>query len=417
MNKKILFFSLTVLIIITFSFLAFDPPEVVIIGPEFHEQEYFIEELNIIADELGIKIKYESVADVETFIIDNPSSSSSIAIIPNPQGVVNLAERNLIYNLDDVLVDNNSIVNLYPNHLISIVSHEDSIYGGWTRLFPNSLIWYDISKFEQHNVKFDSFETLLKGTKKIADKGISPWCANSESSASTGWVQTNWMEDVLLTKYGPEVYDEWSKLKINASNIKIFLSIKHIEDFIFYDNHIYNGPGSIINKEFRNLPKVLLDDSTECFMSWSGHYFRYYIPEDYQYLKDFAVTNVPKINFQNSVVGIGDNIVLIKDNELSKEVISKILSKNFGETWSSYKDTEFISANQNFNKQIINNELTKYEYSIVHDALQKDLFRYDASEIMARPIGSNLLWELFKEYIREGPQNLVKLLNELDREI
>ena len=417
MNKKIIFFSLTVLITTVFSLFANDPPEVVIIGPEFHEQQYFVEELNIIANELGIKIKYEPVSDAETFIIDNPNSSSSIAIIPNPQGVVNLAERKLIYSLDDVLVDNNSIFNLYPDHLISIVSHEDSIYGGWTRLFPNSLIWYDISKFEQHNVTFDSFETLLKDTKKIADKGISPWCANSESSASTGWIQTNWMEDVLLTKYGPKVYDKWSKLQINASNVKIFLSIKHIEDFIFYDNHIYNGPGSIINKEFRNLPKVLLDDSTECFMSWSGHYFRYFIPEDYQYLKDFAVTNVPKINFENSVVGIGDNIVLTKDNELSKKVISKILSKNFGEIWSSYQDTEFISANQNFNQQIINNELTKYEYSIVHDALQKDLFRYDASEIMARSIGSNLLWELFEEYIREGPQNLVKLLNQLDKEV
>jgi alpha-glucoside transport system substrate-binding protein len=417
LNKKIIFFSLTVLITTIFSLFANDPPEVVIIGPEFHEQQYFVEELDLIANELGIKIKYEPVSDAETFIIDNPNSSSSIAIIPNPQGVVNLAERKLIYSLDDVLVDNNSIFNLYPNHLISIVSHEDSIYGGWTRLFPNSLIWYDISKFEQHNVKFDSFETLLEGTKKIADNGTSPWCANSESAASTGWVQTNWMEDVLLTKYGPKVYDEWSKLKINASNVKIFLSIKHIEDFIFYDNHIYNGPGSITDKEFRNLPKVLLDDSTECFMSWSGHYFRYYIPEDYQYLRDFAVTNVPKINFENSVVGIGDNIVLTKDNELSKIVISKILSKNFGEIWSSYQDTEFISANQNFNKQIINNELTKFEYSIVHDALQKDLFRYDASEIMARSIGSNLLWELFREYISEGPQNLVKLLNQLDREI
>ena len=417
MNKKIIFFSLTVLITTVFSLFANDPPEVVIIGPEFHEQQYFVEELNIIADELGIKIKYEKVLDAETFIIDNPNSSSSIAIIPNPQGVVNLAERKLIYSLDDVLVDNNSIFNLYPNHLSSIVSHEDSIYGGWTRLFPNSLIWYDISKFEQHNVKFDSFETLLEGTKEIPDNGTSPWCANSESAASTGWVQTNWMEDVLLTKYGPKVYDEWSKLKINASNVKIFLSIKHIEDFIFYDNHIYNGPGSITDKEFRNLPKVLLDDTTECFMSWSGHYFRYYIPEDYQYLKDFAVTNVPKINFENSVVGIGDNIVLTKDNELSKKVISKILSKNFGEIWSSYQDTEFISANQNFNQQIINNELTKYEYSIVHDALQKDLFRYDASEIMARSIGSNLLWELFEEYIREGPQNLVKLLNQLDKEV
>ena len=417
MNKKIIFFSLTVLITTIFSLFANDPPEVVIIGPEFHEQQYFVEELNIIANELGLKIKYEPVSDAETFIIDNPNSSSSIAIIPNPQGVVNLAERKLIYNLDDVLVDNNSIFNLYPNHLVSIVSHEDSIYGGWTRLFPNSLIWYDISKFEQHNVNFDNFETLLEGTKKIADNGTSPWCANSESAASTGWVQTNWMEDVLLTKYGPKVYDEWSKLKIDASNVKIFLSIKHMEEFIFYENHIYNGPGSIISKEFRNLPKVLLDDSIECFMSWSGHYFRYYIPEDYQYLKDYAVTNIPKINFENSVVGIGDNIVLTKDNELSKKVISKILSKNFGEIWSSYQDTEFISANQNFNKQIINNELTKFEYSIVHDALQKDLFRYDASEIMARPIGSNLLWKLFKEYIREGPQNLVKLLNELDKEI
>jgi len=417
LNKKIIFFSLTVLITFAFSFFAYNPPDVVIIGPEFHEQEYFIEELNIIGDELGIKIKYNSVSDPESYIIDNPNSSSSIAIIPNPQSVVNLAERKLIYSLDDVLVDNNSIFKLYPNHLISVVSHEDSIYGGWTRLFPNSLIWYDISKFEEHNIKFDSFDTLLEGTKKIADNGISPWCANSESSSSTGWVQTNWMEDVLLTKYGPKVYDEWSKLKINASNIKIFLSIKHIGDFIFYDNHIYNGPSSIINKEFRNLPKELLNDSTECFMSWSGHYFRYYIPKDYQYLRDFAVTSIPKINFENSIVGIGDNIVLTKNNELSKIVISKILSKNFGEVWSSYQDTEFISANQNFDKQKINNELTKYEYSIIHDALQKDLFRYDASEIMSRNIGSNLLWKLFQDYIRGGPQNLVKLLNEFDSEI
>ncbi len=417
MNKKIIFFSLIILVTVIFSFLAYDPPEVVIIGPEFHEQEYFIEELNIIADELGIKIKYDSVSDAETFIIDNPNSTNSIAIITNPQGVVNLAERKLIHSLDDVLVDNNSIFELYPNHLTSVVSHEGSIYSGWTRLFPNSLIWYDISKFEQYNIKFESFDTLIRDTKKIADQGISPWCAYSESAASTGWVQTNWMEDVLLTKYGPIVYDEWSKLKINASNIKIFLSIKHIEDFIFYNNHIYNSAGSIINKEFRNLPKVLLNDSTECFMSWSGHYFRYYIPEDYQYLKDFAVTSVPKINFDNSVVGIGDNIVLTKNNELSKKVISKILSKNFGEVWSSYQDTEFISANQNFDKQKINNELTKYEYSIVHDALQKDLFRYDASEMMDRRIGSNLLWKLFVDYINTGPQNLVKLLNELDRKI
>ena len=58
MSKKIIFFSLVILITITFSVIAFKPAEVVIIGPQFHEQDYFIEELEIIANELDIKIKY-----------------------------------------------------------------------------------------------------------------------------------------------------------------------------------------------------------------------------------------------------------------------------------------------------------------------------------------------------------------------
>ena len=53
----------------------------------------------------------------------------------------------------------------------------------------------------------------------------------------------------------------------------------------------------------------------------------------------------------------------------------------------------------------------------IHKALKKDLFRYDASEIMARPVGSSKLWVLFQEYIQKGPQSLVTLLNNLDKEI
>ena len=126
---------------------------------------------------------------------------------------------------------------------------------------------------------------------------------------------------------------------------------------------------------------------------------------------------MPKINFDNSIVGIGDSIVLTKSDDLSRQVISKILSKNFGQVWSTNKDSHYISANRNFDKNKIINELTLYEYTIVHDALSENLFRFDASEIMARGKGSNKLWILFKEYIKEGPQNLVKLLNSFDKNI
>ena len=344
--------------------------------------------------------------------------NASIALIPNPQGVTNLAERGYLNKLNSLIVDDSLINKIYPNHLTEIVSINSDLYAGWARLIPNSLIWYDISKIENYgDINFQDFESLISSTKKIADSGVSPWCANSESSASTGWIQTNWLEDIILSKNGPEIYDRWSQLNIQASNIKIFSSVKIIDDFIFYPNHIHNGSESILNIEFRNLPKVLLDDNNSCFLSWSGHYFRYYIPEDYTYGKDYGVIKLPKINIENSVVGIGDAVVLLKDNTISKNIISEILSSNFGEKWSSYPDTEFISANKSFNREIINNELTLYEYDIVHSALSQDLFRYDASEIMARPIGSNLLWKFFVDYIRKGTASLVELLNELDREI
>ena len=45
------------------------------------------------------------------------------------------------------------------------------------------------------------------------------------------------------------------------------------------------------------------------------------------------------------------------------------------------------------------------------------MFRYDASEIMARPIGANLLWKMLIDYIQQRPESLVRLLNELDKEI
>ena len=334
---------------ISLSLFSYNSSEVVVIGPEFHEKEFFEEELVNLSKELDIRIQYKEVQDPETYIINNPNSKISIAIIPNPQGVTNLANRGSIYSLDNLVIDDTSIRELYPSHLKDIVSYNNNIYSGWLRLLPNSLIWFDISKLNQYpDVDFTTFESLINSTKDLADKNISPWCANSESGASTGWVQTNWMEDLLLTTYGPKVYDEWSRLEIGPSNVKIYSVLKDLGNFIFYSSMIENGYQEIFNKEFRNLPRMLLDDNNDCFLSWSGHYFRYYIPEEYKYEKDFGVIKLPSVTYENSLVGIGDSLVLVENNEVSIKTMQSLLSKNFGEVWAQKNDSEFISANKNF---------------------------------------------------------------------
>ena len=92
-------------------------------------------------------------------------------------------------------------------------------YGAWLRLFPNSLIWYNIDKYEKvGSPVFSSYKEMLEFTSQIAGKNSEPWCLDIESGVATGWIATNWVEDILLNNYGPEVYDQWWKLEIQASS-------------------------------------------------------------------------------------------------------------------------------------------------------------------------------------------------------
>ena len=86
----LLFITVTLI----FSLVGFNPQEVVIGGPYFPQIEYFEEELALISKELNIKISYVPVSDIETQIIKEENSYGfDLAIIPNPQGVVNLGQR------------------------------------------------------------------------------------------------------------------------------------------------------------------------------------------------------------------------------------------------------------------------------------------------------------------------------------
>ena len=160
--------------------------------------------------------------DVEAYIIENFDSGEipDIALMPNPQGVTNLGERSIAIPINN-FVNEDYIKSIYPQHLIDITTsmQTNTNYGAWLRLFPNSLVWYNIDKYEKVGFPvFSSYKEMLEFTTQIAGKGSEPWCLDIESGVATGWIATNWVEDILLNNYGPEVYDQWWKLEIQASS-------------------------------------------------------------------------------------------------------------------------------------------------------------------------------------------------------
>ena len=212
-NKK-LFIPIFIFLTSVFSYLAYSPEEISIAGPYFPQIDYLEEELDLISKDLNVKIKYVPFSDIESEIIEgNNTEEFDLAIIPNPQGVVNLGERGHLYSVSTAL-NEQTINDNYSKHLQEITTSQmDEVnYGIFFRLIPNSLIWYDVDKYKRlGSPNFESFEEMVSFSKENSSFDNPLWCIDIESGASTGWIATNWLEDLILHEYGPDIYDDWFK--------------------------------------------------------------------------------------------------------------------------------------------------------------------------------------------------------------
>lgn len=269
LTKNTIFLIIFLVTTIIFSVIGYKPADIVIGGPNFPQLDYFSEELDIISEELGIKIQYEPFSDIETYLIDNQNNNLDIALIPNPQGVVNLGQRGIALPVNQYL-DNDFIEDNFSQHLINITTSkvDNQNYGAWFRVLPNSLVWYDSTKYENlGSPVFQSYDEMVQFTKNNSSKDNPLWCLDIESGASTGWIATNWLEDTILHKYGTAVYDDWFQQKKSSSSDEVTLSMLEIGKLIFIEDAVYGGHKRMVRKEFRNNYRNLLNEDNSCTFS------------------------------------------------------------------------------------------------------------------------------------------------------
>ena len=155
------FFLIFLVITFTFSFLGYQSSDVVIVGPTFPQEDYFIEELNIISDKTGYKISYLSLNDVVFYLHNNPDKAD-LALLTTPQSLQELGNLNIVLPVNDFYNENSK--DLYSNYLINLISSDDNSvkYGHWLRLFSNSMIWYNVDRYEElGSPKFESFDEVI----------------------------------------------------------------------------------------------------------------------------------------------------------------------------------------------------------------------------------------------------------------
>ncbi len=76
-------------------------------------------------------------------------------------------------------------------------------------------IWYNPSAFQAIGATIpQTWDDLMTLSDKIVGIGKYPWAMGMESAASSGWPGADWIAQIYINKYGPQMYDEWVAHKI-----------------------------------------------------------------------------------------------------------------------------------------------------------------------------------------------------------
>ena len=89
---------------------------------------------------------------------------------------------------------------------------DGELVGLWHGVDVKSLVWYPKQDFEEMGFAIpQTWDELIGLTDDLVARGVTPWRVGIESGSATGWVVTDWIEDIMLRTTSPENYDAWTR--------------------------------------------------------------------------------------------------------------------------------------------------------------------------------------------------------------
>jgi alpha-glucoside transport system substrate-binding protein len=356
------------------------------------EQEAFEASLAAFEEESGIDVEYTADTDFTTTVVQRVGAGDApdIGLFPQPGGLLDLSDD--ITPLDDVLDLGALEETLIPGFL-EAATQDGSVYGAPMRMAVKSIVWYPTS-FEEagYNTEPATFQELLELSEEIQADGTTPWCMGWESDQATGWVGTDWLEEMVLRVAGPEVYDQWVSHEIPFNDPQIAEALDEFAK-IAKSDLVLGGTRGVLNTNFADAMTPAFGDDPSCFLHRQGNFATGFYPDEVQSDLDGTVGTFyfPPIEggYDGSpVLGGGDLAAAFNgEDEDTQAVMEFLTSDQFGAEWAQAGG--WLSPHTTFDGSNYADDTTR---EIAQSAADADVFRFDASDLMPADVGSGSFW-------------------------
>jgi alpha-glucoside transport system substrate-binding protein len=379
------------------------------------EQAAFEDALKDFESESGIDIEYTADQDYTTTIVQkvNSGQAPDIGLFPQPGGLLDLTDDEV--PLEDV-IDVDAIEQTLIPGFLEAATKDGKVYGAPMRMAVKSIVWYPKPAYTDagYPTEVASYQDLLTLSKQIADDGTPPWCMGWESDQATGWVGTDWLEEMVLRVGGPDVYDQWVTHEIPFDDPTIVQALDEFGKIAKDPAMVLGGEKAILNTGFADAMTPAFDAKPGCFMMRQGNFATGFFPDDVQADLDGTVGTFYFPHFDGGydgdpVLGGGDlAAAFTSDDDDVKKVMEYLTSDQFGGAWAQAGG--WLSPHKTFDASQYADETTR---TIAQSAADADVFRFDGSDLMPADVGSGSFWTGMVDWISgQSSEDTLKAIDE-----
>lgn len=360
----------------------------------------------------NIKVIYAGSSEFETLINVRAEAGDppDIAAVPQPGLMKKFASEGKLAPLAPevvALIDKN-----YSPAWKDLGTYNGKVYGVYHRVNAKGWIWYNKPAFEKAGYKVPTtWDELTALTAEMEKSGTPPWCIGIESGAATGWVGTDWLENIMLRTQPVDVYDKWVShdLKFNSPEVK---AAWELMGKIWLDpKMVYGGAATIATTEFKQSAAGLFANPPQCWLHMQGSFVTGFFPDAVQ--KDLdnqvGVFAMPPINtsLPKALEVGGDQFIVFKDRpEVQKFMAFLATGSKSTATWIKAGGALFPHKDQD-----VTLYKSKIDQALVKAILEAQAARFDASDLMISA-GNIAFWKGITDWVTG--KSVDDALNEID---
>jgi len=362
----------------------------------------------------GVKVEFEGTRDLDAVLTTRVVSGNppDLALMPNPGKMAEFARQGKLVDLSDV-VDLSAMKQSYASGWLQLGSVAGKLVGIFPKASLKGLVWYVPANLRAAGLSIpSSWDALLAESKAIAAKGTAPWAIGIESGAASGWVGTDWLENIFLKTYGPTKYVDWYEGRLPWTSPEMRAVWQAWGQIVASKGMVYGGSPSVLSTNFGQAFAPLFENPPKAYFHFQATFIQSFIQKQYPRLKpgvdfDFFALPPVKPEFAKAAEIAGDLMSMFRKTPQSAALIEYLTSPEAQAYW--VKAANGISPNRKVNLADYPDPLSKRAAEVLTAA---EITVFDASDMMPSKMGAAFLSGIVN--FVSNPEQLDQVLADLE---